>query len=75
MKAEGWAILTALCWGFGSLLEKRGVKLGGLAPVMGTVIRTAFSLLLLLALSVPFWGQVKTAGGRSISMIAIGVEL
>lgn len=72
MTAEGWAILTAICWGAGSLLEKRGVKLGGFAPAMGTVVRTAFSLLLLLALSFPFWGQVKTAGVKSISLIAIG---
>ena len=72
MKAEGWAILTAVCWGVGSLLEKQGVKIGGLTPVMGTVIRTTFSLLFLLALSFPFWGQVKMAGVKSISMIAIG---
>ena len=72
MRAEGWAIVTALCWGVGSLLEKRGVKIGGLTPVMGTVIRTAFSLLLLLALSFPCWTQVRTAGFKSISLIAIG---
>jgi len=72
MRAEGWAILTALCWGIGSLLEKKGVKLGELAPVMGAAIRTAFSLLLLLAISFPFWGQVRTAGVKSISLIAIG---
>ena len=72
MKPEVWAILTALCWGFGSLLEKQGVKIGGLAPVMGTAIRTAVSLLLLLALSAPFWGQVRTAGIKSISLIAVG---
>jgi len=72
MRAEGWAILTALCWGVGSLLEKRGVRIGELAPVMGTVIRTVFSLLLLLALSFPFWPQVRTAGIKSISLIAIG---
>ena len=72
MKAEGWAILTAICWGFGSYLEKRGVKIGELTPVMGTTIRTAFSLLLLLGLSSPFWTQVKTAGIKSISLIAVG---
>ena len=44
MKAEVWAVLTAVCWGVGSLLEKRGVKIGELAPIMGTFIRTAFSL-------------------------------
>ena len=72
MKAEGWAVLTAICWGVGSLLEKQGVKIGGLAPVMGTVIRTTFSLLFLLAVSFSFWGQVRMAGIKSISMIAIG---
>lgn len=72
MRAEFWAVLTAFCWGVGSLLEKRGVKLGGLTPVMGTVIRTAFSLVLLLGLSYPFWPQVRTAGFKSITMIAFG---
>jgi len=72
MKAEVWAVLTALCWGFGSLLEKRGVKIGGLTPVMGTTIRTAFSLVLLSALSVPYWGQIRTAGFKSIGLIAVG---
>jgi transporter family protein len=72
MKAEIWAVLTAFCWGAGSLLEKKGVKLGGLTPVMGTVIRTSFSLLFLLAVSFPFWGQVRMAGIKSISLIAIG---
>lgn len=72
MKAELWAVLTAICWGAGSLLEKRGVKLGGFTPVMGTVIRTAVSLVLLAALSSPYWGQVKTAGLKSITLIAVG---
>ncbi len=72
MKAEIWAFLTAICWGTGSLLEKKGVKLGALAPVMGTAIRTTFSLLFLLAVSFPFWGQVKMAGIRSVSLIAFG---
>jgi transporter family protein len=72
MRAEYWAGLTALCWGIGSLLEKRGVKLGDLAPIMGTTIRTACSLLLLLAVSFPFWGQVRTAGVKPILLIAIG---
>ncbi len=72
MRAEAWAVLTALCWGVGSLLEKKGVKAGGLSPVMGTAIRTVFSLLLLMLISFPLWGQVKTAGIKSISLIAIG---
>ena len=54
------------------MLEKRGVKIGNLAPVMGTVVRTLFSLLLLSFLSIPFWGQVRTAGTKSILLIALG---
>jgi len=72
MKPEFWALLTAVCWSLGSLMEKRGVKLGNLSPVMGTTIRTAVSLALLSLFSYPHWGQIKTAGIRSISLIAIG---
>jgi bacterial/archaeal transporter family protein len=72
MRAEVWAFFTAICWGVGSLLEKRGVKIGGLTPVMGTTIRTAFSLLFLLISSFPFWGQIRTAGTKSISLVAVG---
>jgi len=80
MKPEIWALLTALCWGGGSLLEKRGVKIGHLAPAVGTTIRTVFSLAMLLALSLPLWGQlklplwaqIKTAGTKSILLIALG---
>ncbi len=72
MRAEFWAILTAVCWATGSLLEKRGVKVGNLSPIMGTGIRTFFSLILLTFLSFPFWNQVKHAGIKSISLIALG---
>ena len=72
MRAEIWAVFTAVCWAFGSLLEKKGIKLGGLSPVMGTAIRTAFSLLILLAVSFPFLGQLKTAGTKSVLLIAVG---
>ncbi|NLF32214.1 MAG: DMT family transporter [Planctomycetes bacterium] len=72
MKPEFWAILTAICWGGGSLLEKRGVHLGHLTPVMGTAIRTVFSLVLLSMLSVPYWSEIKAAGPRPILMIAVG---
>ncbi len=72
MRPELWAILTAICWGGGSLLEKHGVKVGQLTPVMGTAIRTVFSLVLLAAISVPFWGEVKAAGPKPILLIALG---
>ena len=72
MRAEMYAVLTACCWAFGSLLEKRGVTIGQLSPAMGTAIRTAFSLLVLLFLSYPYWGQLRTAGTKSIILIAVG---
>lgn len=72
MRAEVFAALTAVCWGVGSLLEKKGVKMGGLSPVMGTAIRTAFSLLLLTFVSYPYWGQLRKAGAPSIALIAVG---
>ena len=72
MRAEIFAALTAICWGVGSLLEKKGVKLGGLSPVMGTAIRTASSLLFLTFVSYPYWGQLRKAGAPSITLIAVG---
>ncbi|MDD5727495.1 MAG: EamA family transporter [Victivallales bacterium] len=72
MKAEFWALCTAVCWAVGSLFEKKGVKLGNLTPAMGTAVRTAVSLLLLPAISWPYWGEVKKAGLKSLLMIALG---
>ena len=72
MRAEVWALATAVCWGVGSMMEKKGFKLGGLSPVMGTALRTAVSLLVLSVVSYPFWGELKKAGVASISLIAIG---
>ncbi len=72
MRAEFWAVLTAVCWSVGSLFEKKGMKLGELAPVMGTTIRTVVSLVLMAILSYPFWGQVRTAGLKPLAMVAGG---
>jgi len=72
MRAEIYALLTAICWAVGSLLEKKGVTLGNLSPVMGTTIRTVVSLLFLALLSYPYWHQVKAAGPKPIFLIGIG---
>lgn len=72
MRAEYWAVLTAACWAVGSSMEKRGVTIGNLSPVTGTAVRTAFSLLVLFVLSLPFLGQLKYAGAKSILLIATG---
>jgi uncharacterized membrane protein len=72
MRAEVWALATAVCWGVGSMMEKKGFKLGGLSPVMGTALRTAVSLLVLSVVSYPYWGELRKAGVASVSLIAVG---
>lgn len=72
MRAEIWAVLTAACWAVGSTMEKRGVNIGNLSPVTGSVVRTFFSLLVLFFLSLPLLGQLKDAGPKSILLIAVG---
>jgi len=72
MTAEYWAILTGMCWAFGSFFEKKGVALGNLSPVMGASLRTAVSVLVLGAMSYPYWHQLKSAGTKSLLMIFIG---
>lgn len=72
MQAEYYALLTAVCWATGSLLEKTGVRIGNLTPVMGTTVRTLISLLLLSVLSKPYWPELRTAGTKSIALVAAG---
>jgi len=72
LQAEFYALLTAVCWSVGSLMEKTGVRLGNLTPVMGTTLRTVFSLMLLAVLSRPYWGEMKLAGTRPVLLVAAG---
>ena len=72
MRPEYYAVLTSICWAFGSYLEKKGVKAGNFTPAMGVTIRTFFSLLFLSILSYPYWGELKTAGTKPILYIVFG---
>ena len=79
MRFEIYALLTALCWAIGSIIEKQGVKIGNISNVMGVTIRTAVSLILLIlfiAISGIFtqslWPELKTINMKSFTMIAIG---
>ncbi len=72
MRAELWAVMTAVCWAGGSYFEKRGMRLGGFAPIMGTTIRTATSVLVLLIVSRPYWPQVKASGLGPLLMVVLG---
>lgn len=72
MRAEFWAVLTAVCWAVGSLFEKKGVKLGNMTPALGATLRTCMSVLLLGALSLPYWKQVRVAGIKPLMMVILG---
>lgn len=72
MRAEFWAVLTALCWAGGSFLEKKGVRLGGFSPIMGTTIRTVTSAVLLTVLSYRLWPQLQAGGAKPIVLIMVG---
>ncbi len=48
------------------------MRLGNLTPVMGTAIRTLFSLMLLSFLSYPHWSELKNAGVKPVILIAAG---
>lgn len=72
MQPEFYAMLTAVCWAVGSLLEKTGVRMGNLTPVMGTAVRTLFSLVLLAFLSRPYWSELRTAGIKPLVLVAAG---
>ncbi len=54
------------------MIEKTGIRLGNITPVMGTAIRTLFSLMLLTFLSYPYWGELKSASVKPIFLIAAG---
>ena len=72
MKAQIFALLTAMAWGIGGYFEKRGLLLGNLSPQMGITIRTSVALLILSAVSFPQWKSVLTAGTKPLLYIVLG---
>ncbi len=62
MKAELFALLTAVAGGVGGYFEKKGLHLGNLSPTMGITLRTATALVSLAIASYPQW---KACPGRS----------
>lgn len=72
MRPEFYAVLTAICWAVGSVLEKRGIHEGHFTPIMGVGIRTFFSLIFLSFFTFPYWGELKVANGKSFLYIMIG---
>jgi len=72
MRAEIYALLTAVAWGVGGYYEKRGLHLGHLSPQVGITIRTAVALLILAIASYPQWRTIHTAGSKALLNIIIG---
>jgi len=72
MKAQIFALITAIAWGVGGYFEKKGLHLGNLSPQMGITIRTLVALIILGIVSFPQWKSVTQAGSRSLLYMIIG---
>ena len=72
MKAQLFALLTAMAWGIGGFFEKKGLTLGQISPQIGITIRTAVALVILGAVSAPHWRGMAQAGPRPLLMIVVG---
>jgi transporter family protein len=72
MKAELFALLTAMAWGIGGYFEKKGLHLGHLSPQMGITIRTAVALVILATVSFPQWKTLSQAGSKALWMMVLG---
>jgi len=72
MRAQLFALLTAVAWGVGGYFEKKGLQLGNLAPQMGITIRTLVALIILALVRYPQWKTLPAAGPRALLYIIIG---
>ncbi len=72
MKAQIFALITAIAWGVGGYFEKKGLHLGNLSPQIGITIRTAIALVILGAVSHPQWKTIPQAGSKALLYIIIG---
>jgi len=72
MKAEYFAILTAIAWGVGGYFEKKGLHMGNLSPQVGITIRTVTAFIILAAVSFPQWKTIPQAGTKALLYMVIG---
>ncbi len=72
MKAQLFALLTAMAWGIGGYFEKQGLHLGHLSPQMGITIRTAVAVVILGIVSFPDWKSVPAAGPGALLSLVVG---
>jgi len=72
MKAQIFALITAIAWGVGGYFEKKGLHLGNLSPQMGITIRTLVALIILGIISFPQWKTIPQAGSKALLYMIIG---
>ena len=72
MKAQIFALITAIAWGVGGYFEKKGLHLGNLTPQMGITIRTFVALIILGIVSYPQWRTIPQAGSKALLYMIIG---
>ena len=72
MRAEYYAILTAIAWGVGGYFEKKGLHMGNLSPQVGITIRTAVAVIILGAVSFSQWKNIPQAGTKALLYMVIG---
>ncbi len=63
MKAELFALLTAVMWAVGSYFGKKGMHDANLDPKIGLTIRLVVSALIILVIAIPLYGQIGSALG------------
>ena len=72
MKAQWFALLTAIAWGVGGYFEKKGLHLGNLSPQVGITIRTFTALIILGVVSFPQWKSIPQAGSKAMLYMVVG---
>lgn len=72
MKAQIFALITAIAWGVGGYFEKKGLHLGNLTPQMGITIRTFVALIILGIVSYPQWKTIPQAGSKALLYMIVG---
>ena len=72
MKAEIFALMTAIFWGVGSFFEKKGLHLSGISPQVGILIRTGAAVILLAVISYPHWHQIREMEMTPLIYMVVG---
>jgi transporter family protein len=72
MKAEIFAMMTAIFWGVGSFFEKKGLHTSGISPQVGILIRTGTAVILLAVISYPHWHQIREMEVTPLVYMVVG---